>query len=253
MSCVNVCAESPVEATGGFQLKKYLWDDFPPAVVCPAKRDGNGQRRPHPLVSLLPTETQSHLKEVLLRWKTPRQHFIRVPNKHRWRMWDLFFETVSLYYAILTNDRSSSCKGHMTHFQTIKSLFALTYRQTSELVSKWNCRCAYTKGKKCDACSKYSPAWDPLPSYCVTSAPCGPCWHPWPLSCWWLTGSPSTIFPKLTFSLLLLPHTPSPLLLGFRENTEFYDQKKDWNDLPCLPNELHLSLINTAGYGPKKQ
>lgn len=64
-----------------------MWDDFPPAVVCPANHGGNGQRSPHPPVSSLPTETLRHLKEELLKWKTPQQHFIIAQNKHWQWLW----------------------------------------------------------------------------------------------------------------------------------------------------------------------
>lgn len=61
-----------------------MWDedDFPPAAVCPANHGGNGQQSPHPLVSSLATETLSHLKEELLKGKTPQEHFIIVQNKY---------------------------------------------------------------------------------------------------------------------------------------------------------------------------
>lgn len=137
--------------------------------------------------------------------------------------------------AILKKNNSSSLsKGQMTHFQNINSLIALASGQTSwadNISNGFGMKlyiCLDKREKnltgvsgRCDVISKFNPAWDPPASYCVTSAPCGPCWHPWPLACWWLTGSPSTIFPKLTFSLLL-PHTPSLRCSGFWETRAFY-------------------------------
>lgn len=90
------------------------------------------------------------------------------------------------------------------------------------MVLEWNI--CFDKRKKLttvswqrDVISKFNPP----PSHCVTSVPCGPCWHPWPLTWWWFTGSPATIFLKLTFSLLL-PHTPSLCCSGFWETLAFY-------------------------------
>lgn len=57
-----------------------------------------------------------------------------------------FFWKNNQMHDIHKNDGSSFCKGHMAHFQTTNSSSAFTFSQTSELVSKWNCRCAYTTG-----------------------------------------------------------------------------------------------------------
>lgn len=134
------------------------------------------------------------------------------------------------------------------------------------MVLEWNCTYASTRGKKkkttgvscqCDVTSKFNPAWVPPPSHCVTSAPRGPCWHPWPLACWWLTGSPPTIFPKLTFSLLL-PHTPSLRCSGFWETQAFYSflSRRNTGMIYCVfqMNSTWCKLIeHTLELGSKKR